>query len=65
MIFDFMMMQGVLCLFLEHVGADAAQGALVIFGQLIAFVDIAANGANELFHWITSFPVSCSTGIFR
>ena len=45
-----MMMQGVLCLFLEHVGADAAQGALVIFGQLFALVNITADGADELLH---------------
>ena len=43
-----------LCLFLEHIGADGAQGALVIFGQLFALVNITADGANELLHNITS-----------
>ena len=50
MIFDFMMMQGVLCLFLEHVGADGAQGALEIGGELLALVNVTADGADELLH---------------
>ena len=32
--------------FFELIGADAAQGALVIFGQLFAFVDPAADPAD-------------------
>ena len=36
--------------FFELVGADAAQGALVIGGQFIAFVDIATDGADKLLH---------------
>ena len=41
-------------LFLELVGADAAEGALVIFGQLIALVNETADGTNKLLHTITS-----------
>ena len=40
--------------FLELVGTDTAEGALVILGQLIAFVDETADGTNELLHTITS-----------
>ena len=40
--------------FFELVGTDAAQGAFVIFGQLIALVDIVTNGATELFHAVSS-----------
>ena len=36
--------------FLKLVGTDAAQGALVIFRQLFAFIDITANDAYILFH---------------
>ena len=36
--------------FFEHIGTDAAQGALVILGQLVAFIDVVANGADKLFH---------------
>ena len=39
-----------LLLLLEHVGADTAEGALVIFGQLVALVDIAADGAYKFLH---------------
>ena len=31
-------------------GTDAAQGAFVIFGQFFAFVDIATNITDKLFH---------------
>ena len=40
--------------FLELIGADAAEGALVIFGQLFALVNETADGTNELLHNITS-----------
>ena len=36
--------------FFKLVGAYAAQGALVIFRQLFAFIDITANDAYILFH---------------
>ena len=36
--------------FFELIGTDAAQGALVILGQLVAFIDVVANGADKLFH---------------
>ena len=39
-----------LLLLLEHIGAHAAEGALVILGQLVALVDIAADGAYKLLH---------------
>ena len=39
--------------FFEHVGTDAAEGALVILGQLVALVDVVADGAAELFHGVT------------
>ena len=39
-----------LLLLLEHIGAHAAEGALVILGQLLALVDVAADGADKLFH---------------
>ena len=44
-----------LFLFFKEVGAYAAQGALVIFGQLVAFVNKTANGTNKLFHTKISF----------
>ena len=34
----------------KEVGAHAAEGALVIFGELFALVDIAANRADKLLH---------------
>ena len=37
-------------LFLEQVGTDSAQGALVVFRQLFALVDITANGADKFLH---------------
>ena len=39
-----------LCLFFKEVGADAAQGALVIFGQLVALVNKTTDGTNKLLH---------------
>ena len=39
-----------LLLLLEHIGAHAAEGALVILGQLVTLVDIAADGAYKLLH---------------
>ena len=36
--------------FFELVGAYAAQGTFVIFRQLVAFVDVIANGANKFLH---------------
>ena len=36
--------------FLKHLRADAAQRALVIFRQLVAFVDIAADCAYKFLH---------------
>ena len=42
--------------FFKEVGAYAAKGALVIFGQLIALVNVVANGANKLLH--ADFPPS-------
>ena len=36
--------------FLELIGTDAAEGALVIFGQLVAFVDKAADITYKFFH---------------
>ena len=39
-----------LLLLLEHIGAHAAEGALVIFGQLLALVDVTADGAYKLLH---------------
>ena len=39
-----------LFLFFKEVGAYAAQRALVIFGQLVAFINKTANGTNKLFH---------------
>ena len=36
--------------FFELVGTDAAEGAFIIFGQLVAFVNITADGTNKLFH---------------
>ena len=40
-----------LCFFLfKEVGANAAEGALVIFGQLVALVNITANGADIFLH---------------
>ena len=38
--------------FFELVGTDAAEGAFVIGGQLFAFVNITANGADKLFHTV-------------
>ena len=32
------------------VGTDAAQRALVILGQLVAFIDVTTDGAFKLFH---------------
>ena len=40
--------------FFEEIGANTAQGALVIFGKLLAFVDETANSTNKLFHDISS-----------
>ena len=45
--------------FFEHVGADAAQRALVILGQELALVDEAADGANKLLHTVTSCNKFC------
>ena len=47
--------------FLELIGTDAAQGALVIFGQLFAFIDITANYTYVLFHVVSSiiFMLGC------
>ena len=42
-----------LCLFFKEVGADAAQGALVIFGKLFDLIDVTADGANILFHAVS------------
>ena len=39
-----------LLFFFKLVGADAAKGAFVILGQFIAFVDIATDDTDILFH---------------
>ena len=39
-----------LFLLFKLIGADATKGAFVVFGQLVAFVDVAADGAYILFH---------------
>ena len=44
------MKAGSLLDFLKQVGTDAAQGALVILGQLVALVDVTADGAFKLLH---------------
>ena len=47
---EFERIQELLLLFFKLVGAHAAEGALVIFGEFFALVDITANGADKLFH---------------
>ena len=39
--------------FFKLVGADAAQGALVIFGELLALIDITTDGTYEFFHAVS------------
>ena len=54
MILDFKWDFYLFSFFLELIGADAAEGALVIFGKLFAFIDITANDTNILFHNVSS-----------
>ena len=49
-LFALMLKYEALLLFFEHVLAYAAQGALVIFGQLFALVDITADDTYILLH---------------
>ena len=44
--------------FLEQIGAYAAEGAFVVFGQLVALVDILTYCADKFFHTVS--PLSFS-----
>ena len=50
--------------FFKLLGAYAAERALVVFRQLIAFVDVIANGANKLFHneYLTFLLINLGAG---
>ena len=47
---EFERIQELLLLFFKLVGTHTAEGALVIFRQLIAFVDIAADNTDIFLH---------------